>query len=154
MSGRGGRNGRSRGSDRVRVAAYAIVRDAGERVLLCHIHPAVGVGDVWTLPGGGLEFGESPAHAALRELEEETGFVGEIERLIEVDDRLFTRADGPDRMHAIRIVYEVRVVDGALRDELDGSTDMCRWVTPEQARRMRLGELARRAVMRLTAVDA
>ena len=154
MSGRGGRNGRSRGSDRVRVAAYAIVRDAGERVLLCHIHPAVGVGDVWTLPGGGLEFGESPAHAALRELEEETGFVGEIERLIEVDDRLFTRADGPDRMHAIRIVYEVRVVDGALRDELDGSTDMCRWVTPEEARRMRLGELARRAVMRLTAVDA
>ena len=154
MSGRGGLNGRSRGSDRVRVAAYAIVRDAGERVLLCHIHPAVGVGDVWTLPGGGLEFGESPAHAALRELEEETGFVGEIERLIEVDDRLFTRADGPDRMHAIRIVYEVRVVDGALRDELDGSTDMCRWVTPEQARRMRLGELARRAVMRLTAVDA
>lgn len=144
---------RGRGSDRVRVAAYAVVRD-DDRVLLCHIHPSVGVGDVWTLPGGGLEFGESPTRAVLRELEEETGFVGEIERLIEVDDRLFTTPDGPDRMHAIRIVYEVRVVDGALRDELDGSTDTCRWVAPEEARRMRLGELARRAVMRLTAVDA
>jgi ADP-ribose pyrophosphatase YjhB (NUDIX family) len=142
------------GSDRVRVAAYAVVRDADERVLLCHIHPSVGVGDVWTLPGGGLEFGESPARAALRELEEETGLVGEIERLVEVDDRLFTSPEGADRMHAIRIVYEVRRVEGELRDEPDGSTDTCRWVSPDEARRMRLGELARRAVTRLAAVDA
>lgn len=140
--------------DRVRVAAYAVVRDERDRVLLCHIHPSVGVGDVWTLPGGGLEFGEPPARAALRELEEETGFIGEIERLLEVDDRLFTTAAGADRMHAIRIVYAVRIVGGSLRDEPDGSTDTCRWVPPEEARRMRLGELARRAVERLIAVDA
>ena len=144
---------RGRGSDRVRVAAYAVVRD-DDRVLLCHIHPSVGVGDVWTLPGGGLEFGESPTRAVLRELEEETGFVGEIERLIEVDDRLFTTPDGPDRMHAIRIVYEVTLVGGSLRDELDGSTDTCRWVAPEEALGMRLGELARHAVERVATVDA
>jgi hypothetical protein len=57
-------------------------------------------------------------------------------------------------MHAIRIVYEVRILEGELRDEADGSTDTCRWVAPDEARRMRLGELARRAVMRLTTVDA
>ena len=141
-------------ADRVRVAAYAVVRDEYHRVLLCHIHPSVGVGDVWTLPGGGLDFGESPAKAAVRELEEETGFVGEVQRLIEVDDRLFTSADGGERMHAIRIVYEVRIVDGALRDEADGSTDTCRWVAPEEARRMRLGELARHAIEWVATVDA
>ena len=140
--------------DRVRVAAYAVVRDDDDRVLLCHISPSVGVGDVWTLPGGGLDCGEPPARAVLRELEEETGFVGEIERLVEVDDRLFTSADGGDRMHAIRIVYEVRIVGGELRDEPEGSTDTCRWIAPEEARRMRLGELARHAVERLAAVDA
>jgi 8-oxo-dGTP diphosphatase len=140
--------------DRVRVAAYAVVRDPQDRVLLCHIHPSVGVGDIWTLPGGGLEFGEAPARAAVRELLEETGFIGEVERLVEVDDRLFSSGDGGDRMHAIRIVYEVHIVGGALRDEPDGSTDTCRWVTPEEALRMRLGELARHAVERLTAVDA
>ena len=146
--------GRSRPGDRVRVAAYAIVRDERERVLLCHIHPSVGVGDVWTLPGGGLEFGESPRHAVLRELEEETGFIGEIDRLVEVDDRVFTSRNGADRMHAIRIVYDVRIVGGSLRDELDGSTDTCRWVAPEEALRMRLGELARHAVERVATVDA
>ena len=146
--------GRSRPGDRVRVAAYAMVRDERERVLLCHIHPSVGVGDVWTLPGGGLEFGESPRHAVLRELEEETGFIGEIDRLVEVDDRVFTSRNGADRMHAIRIVYDVRIVGGSLRDELDGSTDTCRWVAPEEALRMRLGELARHAVERVATVDA
>jgi 8-oxo-dGTP diphosphatase len=140
--------------DRVRVAAYAVVRDEHDRVLLCHIHPSVGVGDVWTLPGGGLEFGEAPAQAALRELEEETGFRGEIERLLDVDDRLFTSPDGAARMHAIRIVYAVRLVGGELRDERDGSTDTCRWMGPDEAIRLRLGELARRAVTRLATVDA
>jgi 8-oxo-dGTP diphosphatase len=142
------------GEDRVRVAAYAVVRDQHDRVLLCHMHPSVGVGDVWTLPGGGLDFGEPPAQAALRELEEETGFRGEIERLLDVDDRLFTSADGRERMHAIRIVYAVRVVGGSLRDEADGSTDTCRWIQPDSAVRLRLGELARRAVSRLAVVDA
>jgi 8-oxo-dGTP diphosphatase len=145
---------RARPGERVRVAAYAIVRDERDRVLLCHIHPAVGVGDVWTLPGGGLEFGESPRRAVLRELEEETGFIGEIDRLVEVDDRVFTSRNGADRMHAIRIVYEVTIVGGSLRDELDGSTDTCRWVAPEEALGMRLGELARHAVERVATVDA
>jgi 8-oxo-dGTP diphosphatase len=31
----------------------------------------------WTLPGGKVEPGETPAHAAMRELLEETGLVGE-----------------------------------------------------------------------------
>ena len=139
--------------DRVRVAAYAIVRDEHDRVLLCHIHPSMGVGDVWTLPGGGLEFGEAPADAALRELEEETGLIGEIERLVEVDDRLYI-GEGGDRMHAIRIVYAVRLVGGSLRDEPDGSTDTCRWMTADEAARLRLGGVARRALQRATTVDA
>jgi 8-oxo-dGTP diphosphatase len=140
--------------DRVRVAAYAVVRDERDHVLLCHIHPSVGVGDIWTLPGGGLDFGEAPADAALRELEEETGFRGEVERLLDVDDRLFTSADTGDRMHAVRIVYAVRLIGGSLRDELDGSTDTCRWMEPEEALKLRLGELARRTVARLATVDA
>lgn len=132
--------------DRTRVAAYAICRDDEGRILLCHIAPSVGVGDVWTLPGGGIDFGEPPATAARREVEEETGLVVELGDLVDVNDRIFTRVDGADRLHAIRIVYSARVVGGDLRDEADGSTDMCRWVTPREARRLRLGELARRAV--------
>ena len=132
--------------NRTRVAAYAVCCDDDGRVLLCHIAPSVGVGDVWTLPGGGLDFGEPPELAVLRELTEETGYVGELEGLIGVSDRVFRDVDGADRLHAIRILYRVRVVGGELRDEADGSTDTCRWYQPKEARRLRLGELARHAL--------
>ena len=141
------KNGEPR-SDRVRVAAYARCQDDSGRFLLCHIAPSVGIGDIWTLPGGGLDFGEPPASAVVRELAEETGYVGEVVELHDVSDHLFTETDGRDRLHAIRIVYEVQIVGGELRDEPDGSTDTCRWVTSDEARRMRLGEMARHAVER------
>jgi ADP-ribose pyrophosphatase YjhB (NUDIX family) len=138
--------------DRIRVAAYALCRDDEDRLLLCHIAPSVGAGDLWTLPGGGLEFGESPARAVVRELREETGYHGEIVALVDVSDRLFTDLveDGATvRMHAIRIVYDVRITGGDLRDEPDGSTDTCRWMTLDQTARLRLAELARHTIERL-----
>ncbi|MBA3235327.1 MAG: NUDIX domain-containing protein [Chloroflexi bacterium] len=118
------------------------------RVLLCHIAPSVGAGDLWTLPGGGLEFGESPGCAVIRELDEETGYRGEVERLLDVTDRMFDDVDdGSGRLHAIRILYAVRILGGELRDEPDGSTDTCRWIPVEEAAQLRLGELARRALV-------
>jgi 8-oxo-dGTP diphosphatase len=132
--------------NRTRVAAYAVCGDDEGRVLLCHIAPSVGVGDVWTLPGGGLDFGEPPEVAVLRELTEETGYVGELDGLIGVSDRVFRDVEGADRLHAIRILYRVRITGGELRDEPDGSTDTCRWLEPKEARSLRLGELARYAL--------
>jgi 8-oxo-dGTP diphosphatase len=140
-------------ADRIRVAAYALCRDDAGQVLLCHIAPSVGAGDLWTLPGGGLGFGEAPADAVIRELAEETGYAGEVDGLLDVSDRLFDDGPGADRLHAIRIVYGVRITGGELRDEPDGSTDTCRWLTLEEARRLHLGELARRELARMDAAD-
>lgn len=62
------------------ICAGAVVRDAHGRLLLVRRGRPPAKGS-WTLPGGRLEPGESPAEAAAREVREETGLdvtVGEL----------------------------------------------------------------------------
>jgi ADP-ribose pyrophosphatase YjhB (NUDIX family) len=62
------------------IGAFAIVFDEHGRVLLCHRRDL----DVWNLPGGGVESGELPTEAVVRETKEETGLNVVVERLVGV----------------------------------------------------------------------
>jgi 8-oxo-dGTP diphosphatase len=129
---------------RTRVATYALCLDGEQRILLCRIAPWVSIGGKWTLPGGGLEFGEDPAAGVLRELEEETGLLGEIDGIASVVSRFLPQrswADGED-VHNLSILYRVRIVGGTLRDETDGSSDACGWFTHGEAKELPLWQLA------------
>ena len=55
-----------------RVAAYAVIlRD--DHILLSRLAKRLTSKELWTLPGGGLEHGEDPRDAVVREVHEETG---------------------------------------------------------------------------------
>lgn len=135
-----------------RIAAYGLCFDDAARLLLVRI--AAGytrdADGKWTLPGGGLKFGEDPAVGAVRELEEETGYATEIERLAFVSSiaRLHAEAGFPP-YHGIRIVYHMRIIGGQLRHETDESTDMAAWVSQEEMATLQLVELVGHALQYL-----
>ena len=130
-----------------RVAAYALCTD-GDAILLSRIAPGFTSSSdgMWTLPGGGVDFGEHPRDAALRELTEETGMTGEIVALAGVDSwagHFVHPEDGvPTDFHAIRIIYRVRITGGELRVEIGGSSDACAWVRRDDLAALPLAELA------------
>lgn len=102
----------------------------------------------WTLPGGGVEWGENPAAAVLRELDEETGLRGTISGIAGVYSHTYPRsAERPrDSVHHLGVVFAVETADGELRHEAHGSTDFCAWVPVAEARSLPLVPLAEYAL--------
>jgi 8-oxo-dGTP diphosphatase len=118
---------------RQRVAAYAvIVRD--DQILLSRLSPMVTSEELWTLPGGGLDHGEDPRHAVVREVHEETGLDAEVSDTARVYSAHMPQAWRSGRRvdaHAVRIVYEGWVAPGSPEPrvvEVDGSTMEAAWL--------------------------
>lgn len=115
-----------------RVAAYAvIVRDG--HILLSRLAPRIAARELWTLPGGGLDHGEDPRDAVVREVHEETGLevaVGETARTFSLHLTDTWRRGRRVDAHSLRIVFEgwVPLDSPAPRVvEVDGSTVEAAW---------------------------
>jgi 8-oxo-dGTP diphosphatase len=84
----------------------------GREVLLIKRGTAPRLGQ-WSLPGGRIEWGETSADAALRELVEETGVVAELAGLIDVVDGIMTsRETGEITRHYVMVDYAARWLSG------------------------------------------
>jgi 8-oxo-dGTP pyrophosphatase MutT (NUDIX family) len=141
----------SRPSPRTRLGSYAVVLDEEDRILLCRLSADEVEAGAWTLPGGGVEFGEHPDETVLRELEEEAGLTGRIDDVVGIFSKVYqrSRAAGGADLHFIGFLYRVAPVGGALRDEVEGSTDTCAWFLPDELRALRIVGVARHAIRRV-----
>jgi 8-oxo-dGTP diphosphatase len=114
-----------------RVGAYGVCRDDSGRVLLARNSDLSAFPGLWTLPGGGVDQGEHPDDAVVREFTEETGLRVRIDGLRTVTADV-ARLPGSHLEHTDRIIYTVTAVGGSLTDETDGTTDLVNWVTPAE----------------------
>lgn len=118
---------------RQRLAAYGIVLSS-RGLLATQFSDRTAVPGLWGLPGGGIDLGESPSQALIREIAEETGQVPEISQLLDVQtDHWIGRS--PSRVvedfHAVRIIYAARCPapsDPVVYDR-GGTTAAATWVS-------------------------
>ncbi|MCB1136177.1 MAG: NUDIX hydrolase [Chlamydiia bacterium] len=123
---------------RPRVGAYGVALQDG-KILLAQktAGPLTGA---WDLPGGGVEFGETPEQALAREFLEETAYVLESHQLIGTDS-MHGISDRP--YHFVGILYSVTVSG---RDETVEPDEEARWVSLDALDAIQLTPFAKKGL--------
>jgi ADP-ribose pyrophosphatase YjhB (NUDIX family) len=113
---------------------------AGRLLLVRH----AGHQDGWAVLGGAIEFGESPAQAAVRETREEIGVEIRLIRLADVlggPDYEVSYSNG-DRAAYVTAAYEAEITSG-LPEPADGELAEVAWFRPDQLPDLALNRFAR-----------
>lgn len=115
-----------------RIAAYAVVRSS-RGILMTELSARTNAAGLWNLPGGGLDPGEEPSDAVVREVHEETGqrVVG-VELLTVMTRHWVGRAPNGrvEDFHAVRLFHTAHCPEPTDPVVLDvgGSTSAARWM--------------------------
>ncbi|MEK2475531.1 NUDIX domain-containing protein [Streptomyces noursei] len=104
----------------------AVVRDEHGHILLIHKTD----NDLWALPGGGHDVGESVAQTVIREVEEETGISVVVEDIIGLytDPQHVMAYDDGEVRQQFSICFRARPVGGTLRTSSESKE--VRWISP------------------------
>src|SRR5487761_2449538 len=126
------------------VRAYGVLIDSGRIALVRSSNPRHDP-PLWWLPGGGIDFAETPESALVREFLEEPGLAVSDPALLGVSADV-RRRDNGDQIHTVRITYTVALVGGDLAHEVHGTTDHARWFTLDEVDALNLADYARAAI--------
>ena len=109
-------------------SVVAIVRDEAGRILLIHKTD----NNLWALPGGGHEIGESIVDTVVREVKEETGYDVEVETITGTytNPRHVMAYDDGEVRQQFSIAFRARLVGGEARTSSESSEVV--WVRPEE----------------------
>lgn len=138
---------------RQRIGAYGVLLRADRaapEILMTRISPWDYGAGMWTLPGGGIDHGEHPDDAVIREVHEETAMRVRIESVGAVANLHIygrNRAGVLEDFQGIGIIYFVVPIPGVDLDaleilEAESSTDRVEWMpltpTPDAEGRPRV----------------
>ena len=117
-----------------RVAAYAVVTSS-RGFLMTQFSARTGAQGQWGLPGGGLEPGEGPERAVLREVWEESGQLIEVSDLALVATSRWVGVAPGGRLedyHAVRVIYRAICPEPTepVVHDVGGTTASAAWVLP------------------------
>jgi 8-oxo-dGTP diphosphatase len=126
---------------RVRPSAYALIRGEDGRLLLCRTPRLV------TLPGGGIDSGETPEAAMVREVAEETGLVVTSAKLLCLANQYAERTSAKPCVNKLGYFFVASAEDRGLAPEDDDHE--CLWLKTAEAQDILSHSAHRWAVSRL-----
>ncbi len=114
----------------ITIVVGLVTNDKGEVLLAKRNQPEnPQIHNKWEFPGGGIEFGEEPEQALLREIKEETGLKVEIVKLLpKVYSNIWHKAESEEDQ-VIIISYECKAVAGSL-ETTDSEIGMLQYFLP------------------------
>ena len=126
-----------------RSCAYGVATNNGK--VLLTVDRGKDGREVWWLPGGGIDEGETHEDALRREINEETGL-----RVLNNTPLFKTRdvrssASG-DVRDTTRIIHKIDLSPGAITQEVGGSSGEAQWVPVDKAMNLKLAPWTRRAI--------
>lgn len=80
-----------------------------EKLLLLKLRSPVTGENIWTLPGGGIKFGETVSETISREIHEETGIIVTVGKLIYINEII------RNNFHAVEMYHSVKQIGGDLQ---------------------------------------
>jgi len=117
------------GKDLIFMAGSGVIiaNNEGEILLQKREHKG---SEVWSIPGGIMELGESIEEAAIREAKEETGLDIALEHLIGVYSKYEHEHSNGDKTQTIVIAFKALVLGGELHIDGDETLDL-KWFSKE-----------------------
>jgi len=109
-------------------AVAAVIRDPAGRVLLCQQSQGH---RLWGLPGGRIRHGESPIHAVIRDIREETGTETEVVDLVGLY-QLTGDACGVDLPDVLVHVFRGLLAEGDVAVNSPGRICRLAWHEPDE----------------------
>lgn len=131
-------------------SVVAVVQDDAGRVLMIHKTD----NNLWALPGGGHEPGESIADTVVREVKEETGYDVAVESITGTytNPRHVMAYDDGEVRQQFSIAFRARLIGGEARTSSE-SREVA-WLTPEEVEALDLHPSMRlRLIHALSGVD-
>ena len=124
------------------VGVAVVVQNMGEILLIRRGRPPKK--NVWAIPGGLVELGESIRNAAIREVREECGIEIELGEILDVIDFIDKDPNGRIKYHYVITDFSAQYVSG---DSCAGDdAAQLAWVTPDQLKQYPIPETVLRVI--------
>lgn len=139
--------GENKEKDQLIVGVSALITNSANEILIIARSLTDSMPGVWETPGGGLDMGEDPHDAVIREVKEEVGLDVEIKNVLDVIPDANEKNN--IKRFLLQIFYAADLVNSNQTVTLSPEHSDYRWVKPEELKDVNTSPLLKNLLKKL-----